>query len=125
MICTLGKKTGTIPEVDFEYWDLPEDEYDEIHYWRKHPNLHGWMHDLYVSKGGSSEHFNGDAVALTTKDLQRLRSAIKKEGLPYTTGSLFGTSRQDEHERRDDLDFIKRALDAIRDGYSVFYTSSW
>ena len=23
-----------------------------FHFWRKHPNLHGWMRDLYVRKGG-------------------------------------------------------------------------
>ena len=30
----------------------------EIAYWRKHPNLQGWMRDLYHSSGGS-EIFNG------------------------------------------------------------------
>ena len=29
-----------------------EDAYTEIAYWRKHPNLHGWMEDLYYKKGG-------------------------------------------------------------------------
>ena len=30
----------------------------EIAYWRKHPNLHGWMHRLWESKGNSGT-FNG------------------------------------------------------------------
>lgn len=28
--------------VDFEVGSL-----SELHYWRKHPNLHGWMEKLY------------------------------------------------------------------------------
>lgn len=38
-----------IPEIDF---DCPEDSV-EILYWRKHPNLHGWMRELHARKGGT------------------------------------------------------------------------
>ena len=27
-------------------------EEEELHYWRKHPNLQGWMENLYREKGG-------------------------------------------------------------------------
>jgi hypothetical protein len=42
----------------------------EIAYWRKHPNLHGWMQRLWESKGNSGE-FNGDELELTWEDLER------------------------------------------------------
>ena len=33
--------------------DFPEPENSmKLHYWRKHPNLHGWMQQLYEAKGG-------------------------------------------------------------------------
>ena len=38
--------------------DFKVGEATEIHYWRKHPNLHGWMEKLYRDKGGSQESFN-------------------------------------------------------------------
>jgi hypothetical protein len=34
-------------EVDFQVKEV-----EEIHYWRKHANLHGWMENLYETKGG-------------------------------------------------------------------------
>jgi hypothetical protein len=30
--------------------DFRADDATEIHYWRKHPNLHGWMEQLYRDK---------------------------------------------------------------------------
>ena len=43
----------TIPAVDFKD---PADS-AELPYWRKHPNLHGWMEQPYRQKGGKSEGF--------------------------------------------------------------------
>jgi hypothetical protein len=41
---------------DLEHFDT--NEYTELHYWRKHPNLHGWMEALYYAKGGTVKPFN-------------------------------------------------------------------
>ena len=30
--------------------DFKPTEASELHYWRKHPNLHGWMQELYFAK---------------------------------------------------------------------------
>jgi hypothetical protein len=38
-----------IPAVNFKD---PKD-IEELYYWRKHPNLHGWMEALYRLKGGN------------------------------------------------------------------------
>ena len=38
--------------------------------WRKHPNLQGWMENLWRSKGGEGE-FNCVQVELNGDDLQR------------------------------------------------------
>ena len=37
----------------------------ELHYWRKHPNLHGWMESLYYEKGGTADNFNCVNLQLT------------------------------------------------------------
>jgi hypothetical protein len=107
--------------VDFQ---RPDDETrQELYYWRKHPNLHGWMEQLYRSKGGVNPDFNGDTVLLTLADLDALEAAIREEQLPETTGFFFGESRPEEKER--DFEFIDAARKAIAQGLTVYYDSWW
>ena len=108
-------------EVDFKLGE--EQEHSQIHYWRKHPNLHGWMEDLYYRKGGSAELFNCVTVALTSKDLDELEKSIRGQALPNTAGFFFGDSTGEEVE--DDLEFIAKARKAIEKGLFVFYDSWW
>lgn len=95
----------------------------EIAYWRKHPNLHGWMHRLWESKGNSGE-FNGDELELTWEDLDELERAVTHGQLPSTSGFFFGDP-SDEYYRESDLQFIKNARAEIFLGLQVFYNSSW
>jgi hypothetical protein len=37
--------------------DFDETDGTEFHYWRKHPDLHGWMERLYREKGGIDRSF--------------------------------------------------------------------
>jgi hypothetical protein len=107
--------------VDFKFG--PVKDLEEIHYWRKHPNLHGWMEALYFAKGGSCECFNVAFVQLDLADLKRLEADVVANRLPETEGFFFGES--DGSEREDDLAFIGKAREAIRQGKVVFYTSWW
>jgi len=95
----------------------------ELHYWRKHPNLHGWMEALYKAKGGSNPDFNLDPVTLTAADLDVLEAAIRGEELPETSGFFFGQS--DGSEQEDDLDFVQKGRAAIGEGKTVFYLAWW
>ena len=109
--------------VDFQdevYKDEVESE--QIHYWRKHPNIHGFMEELYREKGGESE-FNCRPVELTQEDIDRLAQSILDGELPETSGFFFGKSFGDEEN--DDLEFCKKASEAIKEGYTVFYDSWW
>ena len=91
-------------------------------YWRKHPNLHGWMEQLYRSKGGVGS-FNCVTVRIDEADLNALEDEVKNDRLPQTEGFFFGTSRPEEKD--DDLKFISAAREAMKDGYTVFYSSWW
>ena len=102
--------------------DFTAGEYGELHYWRKHPNLHGWMEALYREKGGTQE-FNCVNVQLTADDLDRLEAAIRGRKLPPTCGFFFGESNG--KEIYDDLAFVAKAREAIADGLTVYYTSWW
>jgi len=99
-------------------------EKEEIHYWRKHPNLQGWMENLYYEKGGESESFNCVNVQLTWEDLEQLEKDIKQGGLPETCGFFFGNDSDDEY-KEETLEWIERSLESIKDGYDVYYSSWW
>ena len=118
-------KVKLTKEVDFQdevYGD--EVEREEIHYWRKHPNLHGFMENLYREKGG--EHgFNCRPVVLTQDDINKLANMILDKELPKTRGFFFGQSFGDDAEENDDLEFCRKASEAIKEGYTVFYDSWW
>lgn len=108
-------------DVDFDTSALPATS--ELHYWRKHPNLHGWMEQLYFAKGGQREVFNCTPVRLTLDDLAELELAITSGNLPPTSGFFFGES--DGSENKDDLAFVAKAREAIEAGEDVFYDSWW
>lgn len=95
----------------------------EIAYWRKHPNLHGWMQRLWEEKGNSGE-FNGDELELTWADLDALERAVVHAQLPTTGGFFFGDP-SDSYYREQDLEFIKNARAELFLGLRVFYNSSW
>src|SRR5690606_22532615 len=91
--------------------------------WRKHPNLQGWMENLYREKGGEKE-FNCVHVELDKDDLDALETAVNEESLPETQGFFFGNN-SDEYYKNQDLEFIKNARAAIGEGKKVFYGSWW
>lgn len=96
----------------------------ELHYWRKHHDLHGWMEALYRSKGGTEE-FNCEPVELTEEDLNNLATAIEQGHLPPTTGFFFGNNPPDADSNSEDMDFIQKARKALDSGMKVYYDSWW
>lgn len=100
----------------------------EIAYWRKHPNLHGWMQQLWTSKVGEEtaayNTFNGIELELTWEDLEQLEQDITHRRLPPTEGFFFGNN-SDEYYQEQDLEFVKKAKAEVFLGLRVFYNSSW
>jgi len=100
----------------------------EIAYWRKHPDLHGYMEQLWTEKGmpgtgNTDADFNGVELELTWTDLENLERAITHNQLPHTEGFFFGSSRDEDSFK--DLAFIVNAKAEIFLGFKVFYNSSW
>lgn len=109
--------------VDFRNDERHEEEH--LYYWRKHPDLHGWMFRLYKEKGGKEDKdgFNCVSVELTAADLDRLEQDVIAGKLPATSGFFFGASSHED--RADDLAFITKAREAIASGKFVRYDSWW
>ena len=122
-----------------EYWDNSDiidgevvstcTKPKEIMYWRKHPNLHGWMENLWERKGrpgaeSKSETFNGIELELTWEDLMELEYDVAHKALPSTQGFFFGDD-SDVYYKKQDQEFIKEAKADLLCGLKVFYNSSW
>lgn len=99
--------------------------HEEIAYWRKHHDLHGWMEKLYRLKGGDKQMFNCVPVRLTTEDLDKLQTDLLNSALPQTTGFFFGDNPPDAESLSRDLKFIEKARDEIAAGREVYYDSWW
>lgn len=102
----------------------------ELAYWRKHPNLQGWMEKLWHSKGCPNAHednideFNCVPVSLTKEDLDSLEQALDSNSLPETAGFFFGSNSDDTY-RQQDVEFIAVARNALDSGLKVVYDSWW
>ncbi len=113
-------------------WDM-----EELAYWRKHPNLQGFMEELWIEKGRPNAHkidesnpfgsdFNCVDLELTIEDIDALEKAVCKEGssLPKTGGFFFGED-SDSHYCEQDLEFCANARKALEGGQAVVYSSWW
>lgn len=119
-----------------DYWTSQEQgkgkqpEPRELAYWRKHPNLHGWMERLWEEKGCPGDNpenmFNGVELELTREDIDRLEEDILSGRVSNlrTVGFFFGDA-SDEYYREQDLTFVREARADLFMGLKVFYNSSW
>jgi hypothetical protein len=98
----------------------------QIAYWRKHPNLHGWMEKLAEAKGLEYDSFNGIELELTWGEIDMLEQDIKNGNLAKldTTGFFFGKP-SDSYYKEQDLKFCSDAKADLFLGLQVFYNSSW
>jgi hypothetical protein len=94
-------------------------------YWRKHPNLHGYVVNTFA--GGEDECQD---IYLSEADLLQTLQAVRDKELPATTGFFFGES--DGSEDEETLEILMKALAWLRAGKaakdsfrSVIYRASW
>lgn len=101
---------------------------EELYYWRKHPNLHGYMEKLYSERGGTEE-FNCVKLILTKEDIETLIDKIKREingekVFENVIGFFFGKTCGEEW--KDDLEVFTKVLEETNwDKETVYYDSWW
>lgn len=110
--------------------ELTEQEFETIETgkvdlcrWRKHADLNRWMTELYERKGGTEE-FNCITMPIVRDDLLSLQEHLDAHGgyAERGAGFFWGNSQPEDIEL--DRQFIKDALNALSEGYEVFY-SCW
>jgi len=97
----------------------------ELGYWRKHPNLHGFIVETFAD--GMDEC---QLIELGTDDLKKIIHAVKNRELPETTGFFFGVSDDSDEQIAEDVTILEDAIkwleaddpDAWR---SIYYQASW
>jgi hypothetical protein len=97
----------------------------DIGYWRKHPNLHGYIVETFADGVDECQK-----IVLSNDDLKQIIAAIKANELPETEGFFFGTSEEGEEQRTYDIAILEKAMawvdaqpeDEWRD---VYYQASW
>lgn len=97
----------------------------EIAYWRKHPNLHG-----YIVQTFADGEDNCRPVFLLLGDIQKIIRAVKNDNLPHTEGFFFGTSSKDDEQRAEDVALLEKAAawlkaEASDERRAVYYLASW
>ena len=105
--------------------DSPEEETQELAYWRKFNALHNWMEQEYLERKGNSE-FNCVKMQLTEDTLNKLEQDCKDKKLIPVQGFFFGSQEPvSDDEYQEVLEFIAKAREAIKEGNSVYYDSWW
>lgn len=95
----------------------------EIGYWRKHPNLHG-----YIVNNFNDGVDNCDPIEMNEACLRQTIEAIKSKSLPVTSGFFFGVS--DEDDDAPSIEILEKALNWLTTketnvSRSVIYKASW
>lgn len=102
---------------------------EDVHYWRKHPDLHGYMEGLYYEKGGDAKVFNCVNLILSKEDIEELLKNIKKQVagfdiFPTVEGFFFGATTNEDWE--NDIEVFEKLLkETDWDKETVYYSSWW
>lgn len=95
----------------------------ELGYWRKHPNLHGYIVQTFADGVDECQ-----TIELTSDQMKTIIEAVKNKTLPHTEGFFFGES--DGSEDEETIQIFEAAIKWLKeeaDGEwrSVFYRASW
>ena len=102
-----------------------EEKVLELGYWRKHPDLHG-----FIVKNFASGKDECQKIHLTVEGMEQIIRAIEANELPHTEGFFFGASRNDPAEKAEAVRIFRKAIEWAKvdeHGFSrsVIYRASW
>ncbi|MFD0894735.1 hypothetical protein ACFQ5Q_13985 [Luteolibacter ambystomatis] len=95
----------------------------ELGYWRKHPDLHG-----FIVENFSDGEDDCRPIYLDEDDLAQLVLAVREGRLPKTTGFFFGESTNDAEQRAEDIEILTKAIAWLQANdwrRHVYYQASW
>lgn len=98
----------------------------QLGYWRKHPDLHG-----FIAKNFAEDPEVCEKVELGEDDIVKIIAAVESDELPHTEGFFFGVS--DGSEKARTIEIFKKALAWMRTkdegdqkiSRDISYRASW
>lgn len=95
----------------------------ELGYWRKHPDLHGFIVETFAEGKDDCQD-----IWLSEENLQTILEAVKQDKLPHTEGFFFGQST--EEDKQPTIEILENAIKWARGkekniSRSVYYRASW
>jgi hypothetical protein len=97
----------------------------ELAYWRKHPDLHGFIVETFADGVDNCQR-----IWLSEENIETIIKAVKDASLPHTEGFFFGESENDEAQRNEDVQLLEGALAWVKTKEdsvwrSLIYQASW
>ncbi len=95
----------------------------ELGYWRKHPDLHGYIVETFADGKDECQE-----IELSKEDISQILNASENGKLPHTEGFFFGaTQPEDKTETRKILTNALKWLKTKENGIakSIYYQASW
>lgn len=94
-------------------------------YWRKHPDMHG-----FIVQEFADGQDNCQPIWLDADRIKQIMEAVRERQLPKTTGFFFGESENDDEQIAEDLEVFQKALDWLQaaqpgEWRSIEYQASW
>jgi hypothetical protein len=104
--------------------ELQSERYD-LGYWRKHPNLHGFIVKTFADGVDACQE-----IGLSVEDIRSIIDAVRDRQLPETTGFFFGESDDRDEQIAEDTQILEEALkwlqaEELNVWKSVIYRASW
>lgn len=100
-------------------------------YWRKHPNLHGYIVSAFGPKNEAGAPIdNCGKIYLSIEEITQIMNAIVENRLPLTKGFFFGESEGTDEEKERDLAIFRKAIKWVEEkdpnvSRSIYYQASW
>ena len=103
----------------------PTEQIFRLGYWRKHPDLHG-----YIVQQFTNGEDNCQEIELAVGDMFDIINAIQNDRLPKTAGFFFGESANDAEQKAQAIEIFGNAIDWLlvddkNTWRSVHYRASW
>ena len=97
----------------------------DLGYWRKHPNLHGFIVDTFADGVDECQK-----IDLNIEAIDRILLAINNKTLPHTEGFFFGKSELTDDQVKHDFSIFEKARQWLEDEddehvKTITYQASW
>ena len=95
----------------------------QLHYWRKHSDLEGYMSSIWHEQNPGKGDFNCEFLELTEDIINEVIELSQTKGFSEASGFGWGQTYDEDHEVT--IQAMQKALKYMKDGYKVFYSSWW